>query len=299
MSARERHSRGVRSAAHGGFGPARVGTGPAPRRHPRPESRGSGRGCRARVVGGVTAPVRRAAPAVGSTARTIRWLHAATHPGRQGRNTTGCDRGDRSQQRFNRRLLWNRSANCEGLVKVSGGRQGQGERRTPVASRAGSGEDAAVRAGDLGADREADPGATGVACPGRVGAVEALEDVGQVFGLDAVPGVGDGEDAAVRPDGSRPGSTRPPAAVCRSAFDSRFASTWPTRWASARTVPVGSPSISRLTPLPAYASAAAARAFSSRSATSQGIGMHGTARPRRRRCRAGRRPAASAGRSAR
>ena len=71
---------------------------------------------------------------------------------------------------------------------VSGGRQGEGHQRA-VSSLAGGGHLTAVRAGQVGRDREADT-AAGDTC--RVlAAEEPVEDVRQLVGGDAGSGVGD------------------------------------------------------------------------------------------------------------
>lgn len=58
---------------------------------------------------------------------------------------------------------------------------------------AGHADVAAVGLGQRLGDCQADAGASACAVPGGVGAVEALEDVRQVLGRDAVSVIGDGE----------------------------------------------------------------------------------------------------------
>ena len=57
----------------------------------------------------------------------------------------------------------------------------------------------AVGLGDGAADGQAQSGAIGLGASGRIDAIEAVEDVGQVLGRDADPGVSDGDpDLTVR-----------------------------------------------------------------------------------------------------
>jgi len=51
-----------------------------------------------------------------------------------------------------------------------------------------------VRHDDLASDRQPKPSPTAAARPRAIGAVEAVEDVRQIFGGDALAGVADPED---------------------------------------------------------------------------------------------------------
>ena len=74
-----------------------------------------------------------------------------------------------------------------------------------AAGGAGDVDPAAVGVHDAFADGEAEAGVAFGAGTGAAGAVEAIEDMGQVFGGDAFAGVGDdGEDVAVFDGGGNP-----------------------------------------------------------------------------------------------
>jgi hypothetical protein len=82
-------------------------------------------------------------------------------------------------------------------MKFSAHRKPEGEDGAAATALTGDRQLAPMREGDGAADRQTHAGATAVAVTSGIGPVEALEDVRQVFGFDAVSRVGDGD-----PDGA-------------------------------------------------------------------------------------------------